>query len=111
MFYTRDYEPELINALNEYFNNNTNILKPEVSPLEEKLRKKNVNKKVIPKIIELTRFDTNLGIAIKHSQEYAISFTVRDLYELIPIGNKPKSYNYNSLVNNLAKIGITLNIV
>ena len=111
VFYTRDYEPELINALNEYFNNNTNILKPEVSPLEEKLRKKNVNKKVIPKIIELTRFDTNLGIAIKHSQEYAISFTVRDLYELIPIGNKPKSYNYNSLVNNLAKIGITLNIV
>ena len=111
MFYTADYEAELINALNIYFNQNTNILQPEVSPIEKKLIKKNVNKKVIPKIIELTKFDANLETAIRRGQEYAISFTVRDLYEIIPISATPKKYCYESLVKNLEKIGITLNIV
>ena len=111
VFYTADYEAELINALNIYFNQNTNILQPEVSPIEKKLIKKNVNKKVIPKIIELTKFDANLETAIRRGQEYAISFTVRDLYEIIPISATPKKYCYESLVKNLEKIGITLNIV
>ena len=111
VFYTTDYEQKLIDALDVYFNKNTNILQPEVSPLEEKLIKKNVNKKVIPNIIELTKYDTNLGIAIRHSQDYAISFTVRDLFELIPIGKTPKSCNYQPLIKNLQKIGIALNIV
>lgn len=110
VFYTTDYDEALIKALDAYFNKNANILQPEISPIEKKLIKKNVNKKVIPKIIELTKYDANLETAIRRGQEYAISFGVRDLYELIPIGNKPKSYNYNPLVNNLEKIGITLTI-
>ena len=110
VFYTTDYEEALIEALDAYFNKNTNILQPEISPIEKKLIKKNVNKKVIPKIIELTKFDANLETAIRRGQEYAINYKVRNLYELIPIGDKPKRYNDNSLVKNLEKIGITLTI-
>lgn len=110
VFYTNDYDPKLIEALDVYFNKNTNILQPEVSPLEKKLRKKNVNKKVIPKIIGLAKYDGNLESAIRKGQDYEISLKVRDLYDLIPIGSNPKKYNYKPLVKNLAKIGISLKI-
>lgn len=110
VFYTRDFDEGLINALDVYFNENRNILEPEVTPIEKKLTKKGVNKKLIPKIMELVKFYPHLKEAITRGIEYAITLSVRSLYDIIPIGKTPKRYNYNSLVRNLERTGITLTI-
>lgn len=110
VFYTSDFDDKLIEALKVYFNQNKNILLPEVTPLEKKLDKCNVNKKVIPKILELTKYYPHLKEAIRKGTEYAFAITVRNLYTIIPIGAKPKRYNYNGLVKNLKMIGITMTI-
>lgn len=109
VFYTNDYDRKLIEALDQYFNHNMNIMKPEMIPLKIKLLKSSVDKRVIPDIIKLAEKNTELEKAIRHNKSYTISYSLKDLSSLIPKGRK-KSDRYRSLIKNLKKISVTLEI-
>ena len=110
VFYTSDYDEKLIDALDQYFNHNKNIVKPETTPLEKKLAKSSVDKRVVPKIIELTKSDSEIEKAIRSNKPYAVRFSARDIYTIIPIGSKPKKDNYEGLICNLRKVNIYLTV-
>lgn len=110
VFYTSDYDEKLIDALDQYFNHNKNIVKPETTPLEKKLAKSSVDKRVIPKIIELAKTDPEIEKAIRSNKPYAVNFSAHDIYTIISIGSKPKKDNYEGLINNLRKVNINLTV-
>ena len=110
VFYTSDYDEKLIIALDQYFNHNKNIVKPEITPLEKKLLKSSVDKRVIPKIIELAKTDPEIEKAIRSNKPYAVNFSAHDIYIIISIGSKPKKDNYEGLIRNLRKVNIDLSV-
>ena len=65
---------------------------------------------MVPKIIELTKSDSEIEKAIRNNKPYAVRFSARDIYTIIPIGSKPKKDNYEGLINNLRKVNINLTV-
>ena len=110
VFYTSDYDEKLIEALDQYFNHNKNIVKPQTTPLEKVLLKNSVDKRIIPKIIELAKTNSEIEKAIRSNKPYAVSFSAHDLYTIIRIGSKPKKDNYEGLIKNLQKVKINLTV-
>lgn len=109
--YTDDYSRKFIQLLSDYFNKNQNNVISAGVTLEQKLKDKGVvHKQIIAKIIILAQRDSIFEQAILHSKPYSASMTSKELYSIIPIGKMPKKDNYKSLVDNLKKVNIELNI-
>ena len=111
VYYTSDYDKKLIEGLNVYINENRNVLgRTMMTGIESVLKKKGINKKVRSNIVKLAEHDRELKRAISSGATYSFSMSARELYMLIPVGGKPKKYNYNSITKSLSKLNITLKV-
>ena len=110
VFYTDDYDANLIKQLEDYFNNQYQLKTTKQimrQIIETKLKNKGIRKTAFNNIIQLANQDANVMNAIMKDKPYSLSMTLKQLYNKVPIGKTMKKDNYKSFIENLNKLGIT----
>ena len=108
VWYTSDYSDKFIRRLDTYLNNNIltdneNLTGTWIDKMSEHKIQKNIQQQ----IIELDRFDPEISSSILTGRTYITTFSLDKLFELFPKSKKLKR-DYQPLVTNLAKVGISL---
>ena len=113
VFYTDDFNPDFISRMDSYFNRNKvearNPIKHEDWRI--KLESLNIRKNIKEEIILLAGSDENMQRAIIQGKEYKKDVTF-DFLDLLGITRHDrKRLKYKVLMDNLKRLGITLNII
>ena len=111
VFYTDDYDANLIKQLEDYFNNQYQLKTTKQimrQIIETKLKNKGIRKTAFNNIIQLANQDANVMNAIMKDKPYSLSMTLKQLYRKVPIGKIMKKDNYKFFKGNLAKLGINI---
>lgn len=117
VWYSDDFKSErFFNELKDYFTNkqtNNNKSTPKKmfkSWLEERLKAVGFNKRHYEALNMLLKQDSNIEDKIKNGQPYSITITFNDMQKISPRKTRRKR-EYDSLVNELRKIQIILDVV
>ena len=106
VYYTDDYDANLIKRLDDYFKNLYQS-KTTKQIMEMKLKNKGIRKSAFKNIIQLADNNAKIKNAIMNDKPYSLSMTLKQLYNKVPIGKTMKKDNYKSFIENLNKLGIT----
>ena len=113
VFYTDDFNPDFISRMDSYFNRNKiesrNPIKHEDWRI--KLESLNIRKNVKEEIILLAGSDDKMQKAIVQGKEYKKDVTFDFLDMLGITRHDRKRQRYKPLIDNLEKLGITLDII
>ena len=113
VFYTDDFNPDFISRMDSYFNKNKiearNTIKHEDWRI--KLENLNIRKNVKEEIILLAGSDDKMQKAIVQGKEYKKEVTFGFLELLGITRHDRKRQRYKPLIENLGKLGITLDII
>ena len=113
VFYTDDFNPDFISRMDSYFNKNKiearNTIKHEDCRI--KLESLNIRKNVKEEIILLAGSDDKMKEAIVQGKEYKKEVTFGFLELLGITRHDRKRQRYKPLIENLGKLGITLDII
>lgn len=111
VWYSSDYNPEFINCISTYLNNNiyNPIEKAKHEPdwLAEKAGTFRIRKEIVTDIQKLAEHDTSLKDYIMANRKEVFTISLDQLYIICPKSEKKKS-KYDNLKNNLKKLDITL---
>ena len=113
VFYTDDFNPDFISRMDSYFNRNKiesrNPIKHEDWRI--KLESLNIRKNIKEEIILLAGSDEKMQRAIIQGKEYKKEVTFSFLELLGITRHDRKRQRYKPLIENLEKLGITLDII
>ena len=113
VFYTNDFNPDFISRMDSYFNRNKvesrNPIKHEDWRI--KLESLNIRKNIKEEIILLAGSDEKMKEAIVQGKEYKKDVTFDFLDMLGITRHDRKRLKYKVLMDNLKRLGITLNII
>ena len=113
VFYTDDFNPDFISRMDSYFNRNKiesrNPIKHEDWRI--KLESLNIRKNIKEEIILLAGSDEKMQRAIIQDKEYKKDVTFDFLDMLGITRHDRKRLKYKVLMDNLKRLGITLNII
>jgi hypothetical protein len=109
VYFSEDWNDNLLRGLNEYFNGPSNMLNinSNLRIVDESLRFiRSGWKDSIDKLIE---YDPELKLRLINGELYTINLTLSKIYEILPMSEK-KVKKYYPLMRYLKKLGIELNI-
>ena len=113
VFYTDDFNPDFISRMDSYFNRNKIETRNPVKHEDWRTRLEglNIRKNVKEEIMLLAGSDENMQKAIVQGKEYKKEVTFGFLELLGITRHDRKRQRYKPLIENLGKLGITLDII
>ena len=113
VFYTDDFNPDFISRMDSYFNRNKIEARNPIKHEDWRIRLKslNIRKNVKEETMLLAGSDDKMKEAIVQGKEYKKEVTFGFLELLGITRHDRKRQRYKPLIENLGKLGITLEIV